>query len=63
MRLALLVIFIAGVATIVLFMGLSSMVVGGAYDRKHSGPLMNARVGLQLLAFLLVLLAVYIGLR
>lgn len=58
------VAILATVATVVvLFMGLHSMAVGGAYDRQHSGQLMSARVGLQLLVAALVILAAYLAVR
>jgi len=53
-------IILAVIATVaVLFMGIRSMAHGGAYDRHHSGGLMSARVGIQLIAFLLIMLAIY----
>lgn len=55
---------LAAIATvIVLFMGLNSMAVGGTYDRHHSGQLMSARVGLQLLTAVFVILAAYFAVR
>ena len=63
MLLATVAILAATATVIVLFMGLTSMEAGGAYDRQHSGQLMSARVGLQLLAFVLVMLAVFLAAR
>ncbi len=56
-------ILVAVATVVVLFMGLSSMARGGAYDRYHSGQLMSARVGLQLLAAAFVMLAAYLAIR
>lgn len=41
--------------------GLWSMAHGGEFDRKHSTQLMFARVGMQGIAFVLLLLAIYIA--
>lgn len=58
------VTILAAIATAaVFFVGLRSMARGGAYDRQRSGQLMSARVGLQLLAFVLVMLAVFLAVR
>lgn len=42
--------------------GIVSMVRGGAFDRKHSGQLMFTRVGVQGVAFVLLLLALFLSL-
>lgn len=43
----------------VLATGIGSMAHGGEFDRNHSTQLMGMRVGLQALAILAVLAAVY----
>ena len=48
---------------VVLFLGVRSMALGGTYDRRHSGQLMSARIGLQLVAVALVILAVFLVVR
>lgn len=54
------VVILAMIATVaVLVLGVHSMAHGGTYDLHHSGQLMSARVGLQLLAFALVMLALF----
>ena len=56
------VIVLALIATIaVLLTGIVSMARGGEFDRRHSVQLMSARVGLQGLAVLLVLVALYLA--
>jgi len=55
------VVILAAIATaIVLLMGVRSMAHGGEYDRQHSGGLMTARVALQGVAFVLMLIAIYL---
>ena len=51
---------VAVVAT--LFWGVGSMAHGGAYDREHSEQIMFTRVGIQVAAFALIVLALYISL-
>lgn len=41
--------------------GLWSMAHGGEFDQKHSTQLMAARVGMQGVTFLLLLLAIYLA--
>jgi hypothetical protein len=41
--------------------GIWSMAHGGEFDRKHSTQIMFARVGMQGITFLLLLLAVYLS--
>lgn len=41
--------------------GIWSMAHGGEFDRKHSTQLMFARVAMQAIAVLLLLLAVYVS--
>jgi len=41
--------------------GVWSMAHGGEFDKKHSTQLMFARVGMQALAVLLLLFAVYLA--
>ncbi len=51
-------IILAMVITIgALFWGVGSMAHGGSYDDEHSEKLMFARVGLQAVAFTLIVLA------
>ncbi|MFV2032641.1 MAG: twin transmembrane helix small protein [Gammaproteobacteria bacterium] len=45
----------------VLFTGILSMVHGGEFDRKHSTELMYARVGMQGVTLLLLLLAIFLA--
>ncbi len=47
--------FVAVVATLV--WGVASMAHGGSYDREHSEELMFTRVGIQALAFALIVFA------
>ncbi len=55
-------IILALIATIVsIVMGIGSMARGGAYDDKHSGEFMNARILFQGIAALLLLLALYLA--
>ncbi len=42
--------------------GISSMVMGGGYDRKHGTQFMSARVGIQALTVVLLLIALYLTL-
>ncbi|NIR44452.1 MAG: hypothetical protein GWO39_08420 [Gammaproteobacteria bacterium] len=41
--------------------GVGSMVHGGAFDQRHADQFMVARVGLQGLAFILLLLALLVA--
>ena len=50
----------AVVATLI--WGLGSMAHGGTYDRKHSERLMFTRIGIQTVAFALILLAILFSL-
>jgi sugar phosphate permease len=53
-------IVLALIATVIsIVMGISSMTRGAAYDDKHSGQLMNARILFQGIAALLLLIALY----
>lgn len=53
-------IVLALIATIIsIVMGIGSMTRGAAYDDKHSGQLMNARILFQGIAALLLLIALY----
>ncbi len=55
-------VVLALIATIVtLGWGLGSMVKGGSYDKTHSEKLMFTRIGIQLFAFVMLLLAVYLS--
>ncbi|TAM45653.1 MAG: twin transmembrane helix small protein [Gammaproteobacteria bacterium] len=56
------VIILAVVATAgALAGGIVSMAQGGEYDRRHSGQFMFARVGLQGLALVLLLIALLVA--
>jgi len=55
-----LLIFAALLATlVVLVLGLRSMSKGGDYDREHAEKFMWERIGLQGLAILLLVVAIY----
>ena len=55
-------IVLALIATIgSMAMGIGSMVRGGAYDDKHSGQFMNARLIFQAVAALLLIMALFAG--
>ena len=41
--------------------GIWTMAHGGEFDKKHSTQLMGARVGMQGVTFLLLMLAIYIA--
>jgi hypothetical protein len=45
----------------VIAIGIWSMAQGGEFDQKHSTQLMAARVGMQGVTFLLLLLAIFIA--
>jgi len=61
MSLLTLTIVLALIATIItLAWGLGSMSVGGNYDEKHSEKLMFTRIGIQVFAFVMLLIAVYL---
>ena len=54
-------VVLALIATIVtLAWGVGSMAVGGSYDKKHSEQLMFTRIGIQVFAFVMLLVAVYL---
>ncbi len=46
---------------IILFIGVGSMAHGGEFDEKHSDQLMIARVGMQAITLLLLLVALYLS--
>ena len=46
---------------IILFIGVGSMAQGGEFDEKHSEQLMFARVGMQAITSLLLLVALYLA--
>ncbi len=61
MDLLILVVVLALVATVgALIMGLYSMGRGGRYDLEHSERLMYARVGIQGIAVLFIMIALYL---
>ena len=41
-----------------LFWGVGSMAHGGSYDREHSEQIMFTRIGIQAVAFILIVIAV-----
>ena len=41
-----------------LIWGVSSMAHGGSYDREHSEQIMFTRIGIQAVAFVLIIIAV-----
>ena len=45
----------------VILTGVWSMAHGGEFDRKHSTQLMAARIGMQGITFLLLLLAIFLA--
>lgn len=58
------VIVLAAIATAAaLITGLGSMAHGGSFDDRHSHQFMFARVGLQGIALLLVVIALLMSLR
>jgi len=62
MNILTILIVLALAATAIAFgWGIISMMHGGVYDERHSNQLMGARVGLQGLAVLLLLIAVFIA--
>ncbi|MDO8706122.1 MAG: twin transmembrane helix small protein [Sulfuricaulis sp.] len=55
-------IILALIATAVsMAMGIGSMAKGGAYDDKHSGQFMNARIIFQAIAAILLMLVLFMG--
>ena len=58
---AVILMFIITVATLV--WGVSSMAHGGSYDREHSENLMFTRVGVQALAFALIVVALLLSIE
>lgn len=62
MTLLTLTVVLALVATMVtLVWGLGSMAHGGSYDDKHSEQFMFTRIGFQLFAFVMLLIAAYLS--
>lgn len=62
MTLLTVVIVIAMLATAgALVGGIASMAHGGDYDRRHSGQFMFARIGLQGLTLVLLLIALFVS--
>ncbi len=43
-------------------LGIGSMVTGGEFDRKHADQFMGARVGLQALTIVVLLVAAFLSL-
>lgn len=62
MNILTMVIMVALLVTIgVMGTGVWSMAHGGEFDKKHSTQLMFARVGMQAVTVLLLLLAIYLA--
>jgi hypothetical protein len=62
MSLLTITVVLALIATIItLGWGLGSMSVGGSYDKEHSEQLMFLRIGIQVFAFVMLLVAVYLS--
>ncbi len=55
--LTLMVILALIVAVAALIWGVSSMAHGGSYDREHSEQIMFTRIGVQAVAFVLIVIA------
>lgn len=55
--LTMMVILALIVAVAALVWGVSSMARGGSYDREHSEQIMFTRIGIQAVAFVLIVLA------
>lgn len=62
---AMMLLIVLGIlaTVVILFTGLGSMVKGGEFDDRHSHQLMFARVGVQGLTLLLLVIAVLLNLR
>lgn len=55
-------VMVALAATVgVLLWGVGSMAHGGRYDREHSEQIMFTRIGVQVVAFVLILLALILS--
>jgi hypothetical protein len=62
MKIITILVILALIATVVsMLIGVGSMAKGGAYDDKHSGQFMNARIIFQAVAAILLMLALYMG--
>ena len=62
MKIITVLIILALIATVVsMVIGVGSMAKGGAYDDKHSGQFMNARIIFQAVAAILLMLALFMG--
>lgn len=62
MKIITILIILALFATVVsMVVGVGSMAKGGAYDDKHSGQFMNARIIFQAVAAILLMLALFMG--
>ena len=54
-----LIVILALIAAVAaLIWGVSSMAHGGSYDREHSEQIMFTRIGVQAVAFVLIVIAV-----
>ena len=56
-----LVVFALFAVIVSLGWGIGSMAIGGSYDQKHDGQLMNARVAFQAVAIILLLVATVVS--
>lgn len=62
MKILTILVILALIATVIsMVVGIGSMGRGGAYDDKHSGQFMNARIIFQAIAAILLLIALYVG--
>ena len=62
MKIITVLIILVLIATVVsMVIGVGSMAKGGAYDDKHSGQFMNARIIFQAVAAILLMLALFMG--
>ncbi len=59
--LSILIVFALLLTIIVLGTGIWSMAHGGEFDRKHSTQLMFARVGMQSITLLLLIIAIFLA--
>jgi hypothetical protein len=59
--LTVMILLALGATIVSLALGLGSMAGGGEFDLKHSHRFMLARVGFQAVAFVLLLMALYVA--
>jgi hypothetical protein len=62
MKILTILVVLALIATVgSMVVGIGSMIRGGAYDDKHSGQFMNARIIFQAIAAILLIMALFVG--